>query len=144
MKVHHRMAAHHKRGGKAHKAKGGEIHHEADHDSLVEHGMREWEEDERSNPEERDNAAKIFGEAEKKKHGGRAKRKHGGRIHKHHEAGKHLAHAKHVGHVKGHHGKHHAGKMPRGHKAGGGSNMNPLSSAHAGTQAKGRHAVDID
>ena len=144
MKAHHRMAAHHKRGGKAHKAKGGEIHHEADHDSLVEHGMREWEEDERSNPEERNNAAKIFGEAEKKKHGGRAKRKHGGMVHKHHEAGKHLAHAKHVGKVHGHHSAAHAGRKPR--KSGGraGSNMNPLSSAHAGTQARGRHTVDID
>ena len=40
--------------------------------------------------------------------------------------------------------KHHAGRKPR--KSGGraGSNMNPLSSAHSGTPAKGRHTVEID
>jgi hypothetical protein len=45
------------------------------------------------------------------------------------------------------HGKdamHHAGRKPR--KSGGraGSNMNPLSSAHSGTPAKGRSAKQID
>lgn len=41
-------------------------------------------------------------------------------------------------------GKKHMGRKPR--KAGGrvGSNNNPLSSAHAGTSAKGRKAMDID
>ena len=41
-------------------------------------------------------------------------------------------------------GKKHAGRKPR--KAGGrvGSNNMPLSSAHAGTSAKGRKALDID
>lgn len=40
--------------------------------------------------------------------------------------------------------KHHAGRMPR--KSGGraGSNMNPLSSAHSGTPAKGRSVKQID
>lgn len=46
--------------------------------------------------------------------------------------------------MHGKHAKHHAGRMPR--KSGGrtGSNMNPLSSAHAGTPAKGRHVKQID
>ena len=40
--------------------------------------------------------------------------------------------------------KAHGGRMPR--KSGGraGSNMNPLSSAHSGTPAKGRSAKQID
>jgi len=105
-------------------------------------GMKDWEEDLKSNPEHRNNADKIFGEAEAKKHGGRAKRKHGGHVH--HEAGKHMAHAKHVGHVHGEMAKHHAGRKPR--KSGGraGSNMNPLSSAHAGTPPKGHKDIEND
>ena len=51
---------------------------------------------------------------------------------------------KHVGKLHGAAAMHHAGRKAR--KSGGraGSNMNPLSSAHAGTPAKGRHAVQID
>jgi len=46
---------------------------------------------------------------------------------------------KHGGKVHGEAAKHHAGRKPR--KSGGrtGSNMNPLSSAAAGTPAKGRN-----
>lgn len=49
-----------------------------------------------------------------------------------------------VGKAEGMAGKKHAGRAAR--KSGGrtGSNMNPLSSAHAGTQASGRKAVQID
>lgn len=118
------------------KARGGE--------SSEMHGAREWEQDGSHNPDERNIAPKIFGEAKEKKHGGRAKRKHGGMINKHHEAGEHMKHAKHVGKVQGHSSAAHAGRTPR--KSGGrtGCNMNPLSSAHAGTPAKGRHTVSID
>lgn len=58
-------------------------------------------------------------------------RKHGGR------SKKHVA-------MHGMSAKHHAGRKPR--KSGGraGSNMNPLSSAHAGTPAKGRSVKQID
>lgn len=105
-------------------------------------GAKEWEQDLSHNPEARDNAHKIEGEAEAKKHGGRAKRKHGGMVH--HEVGKHLAHAHHVGPVHGHKAAHHAGHKPR--KSGGkaGSNMNPLSSAHGGTHPRGHHDVEKD
>ena len=88
-------------------------------------------------------------EAMHAKRGGRAKRKHGGHVKhhaaggmaKHHEHGKHLAHAKHVGPVTGHKAVHHAGRKPR---ARGGADMNPLSSAHAGTPPRGHKDRDID
>ena len=49
-----------------------------------------------------------------------------------------------VGKVAGMAAKMHMGRKPR--KAGGrvGADSSPLSSAHSGTPAKGRHAVDID
>jgi|APCry1669192062_1035393.scaffolds.fasta_scaffold24581_2 hypothetical protein len=77
--------------------------------------------------ERRNNADKIFGEAEARKRGGRTKHHMGHKAHEKKEGGK----------VHGEH-KHHAGRMPR--KSGGrtGSNMNPLSSAHAGSPAPGR------
>lgn len=86
-------------------------------------GRKSYEEDLKDKPM-RYNNSKVEGEAEERKRGGRAK--------------------KHVGKAHGHAGKHHAGRAAR--KSGGrtGSNMNPLSSAHAGTAAKGRHTVDID
>jgi hypothetical protein len=60
------------------------------------------------------------------------------------EADEYKRGGKAVGKVKGEKGKAHMGRAPR--KSGGrtGSNMNPLSSAHAGTQAKGRGTVAID
>lgn len=81
-------------------------------------------------PERRNNADKIFGDAEERKHGGRTKRRAGHKM-EHHEK-------KEGGKVHGEHEKHHAGRKPR--KSGGrtGSNMNPLSSAHSGTPAPGR------
>ena len=124
-------------------AKGGHAHN-VDPDSVIEQGAQEWKQDERDNPEERNIAPKIFGEAKQKKHGGRTKRKSGGMVHKHHEAGKHMAHAKHVGTVHGHRMVAHAGRKPR--KSGGraGSDMNPLSSAHKGTPAKWHKDAQID
>lgn len=94
-------------------------------------GVAEYKQDLAMNPKRRTaDADEIYGEAEQhtgRKHGGHAK-----------------SHKKHVGKLHGAAAMHHAGRKPR--KSGGraGSNMNPLSSAHAGTQAKGRHAVDID
>jgi len=66
----------------------------------------------------------VEGEAEERKRGGRAHKKHGMM-------------------ADGHHSKHHAGRKPRksGGRAGG-SNMNPLSSAHKGTPPKG-HTVEM-
>ena len=61
------------------------------------------------------------------------KRKRGGKVHKH----KH-----HVGMHEGHKAEHRADRAPR--KSGGraGSNMNPLSSAHHGTEPKGHHSYE--
>ena len=73
-------------------------------------GVNEAAEDVRSNPERRNIAPKIFGEAEK--------RKHGGKIH-------------------GMAAKHHAGRKAR--KSGGACDSgNPFSSARHGTAPKGR------
>ena len=78
-------------------------------------GDKEWEQDLASKPTKRVNAPNITGAAEERKRGGKA-----------------------VGKVHGMADKMHAGRKAR--KSGGraGSNMNPLSSAHAGTPAKGR------
>ena len=83
-------------------------------------GVAEYKEDLSKSPNMRVNAPKIKAEAEERKRGGKAVKMHGKDA------------------------KHHAGRKPR--KSGGraGSNMNPLSSAHSGTPAKGRHAVSID
>jgi hypothetical protein len=87
-------------------------------------GVREYEQDLAEKPERRVNAPKIMGAAEERKRGGKVK--------------------KHAGKIAGAAAMAHAGRKPR--KSGGkvGSNMSPLSTAHAGTPAKGRHAVDID
>jgi len=86
-------------------------------------GSKEWEQDLSSAPNERNNAPKIMGAAKEKKRGGSAK---------------------HMGKMHGGDVKHHAGRKPR--KSGGraGSNMNPLSSAHAGTPPKGHKTEEID
>jgi hypothetical protein len=111
----------------------------------MEHGSREWEQDLADRPQ-RYNQSNVEDEAEAKKRGGRAKRKRGGMVH--HEKGAHLKHAKHVGMVHGESYEGHAGRKPR--KAGGrtkggkGSDMNPLSSAHAGQQPKAHQDVEID
>ena len=46
--------------------------------------------------------------------------------------------------MQGNMAKHHAGRTPRKNGGRAGSNMNPLSSAHSGTPAKGRSAKQID
>jgi hypothetical protein len=78
-------------------------------------GSKEWEQDLADKPNRRVNAPKIMGAAEERKRGGKA-----------------------MGKIHGAADKMHAGRKAR--KSGGraGSNMNPLSSAHAGTPAKGR------
>ena len=78
-------------------------------------GDKDWEADLKSRPAKFSPASKVNAEAEERKRGGKA-------------AGK--ASAKN------------AGRMPRksGGRAGG-SNANPLSSAHAGTPAKGHSAT---
>lgn len=85
-------------------------------------GSKDWEQDIKDAPDERNNAPKIFGAAKEKKRGGSAK---------------------HMGMVMGANAKGNAGRKPR--KSGGrtGSNMNPLSSAHAGTPPKGHKTEDI-
>ena len=102
-------------------------------------GVKEWMADEKTRPEARTNARAIDSEATELKKGGRAKRKSGGVVH--HEAGKPMAHAKHIGMVQGGGGKHHAGRAPR--KSGGraGSNGNPLSSAHKGVEPAGHKTM---
>lgn len=115
-----KAAKHHKK----HRAEGGKI-------ESAKKGTDTWEEDEKDKPEARTNAAKIDSEAEEKKHGGRAKRRHGGMV-------------KHLGKMHGKEPHHHAGKKMR--KAGGrtGSNFNPLSSAHRGSEPKGHKSNEID
>jgi hypothetical protein len=124
--------------------KGHKAHHHRKEGGKVqetpESGHREYEMDLKDAPESRDNAHKIDKEAEERKAGGRAKRKHGGSV-THHEKGKHLGHAKHVGPVMGAGAMHHAGRKPR---AAGGSNMNPLSSAHKGTLPPHQKEAKID
>jgi hypothetical protein len=79
-------------------------------------GVNDMAEDAKMKNERRNNAPKIFDAAEARKRGGKT-----------------------VGKVKGEKAKSDMGRMPR--KSGGrtGSNMNPLSSAAAGTPAKGRN-----
>jgi len=79
-------------------------------------GVNEMAEDAKMKTERRNIAPKIFDEAEARKRGGKT-----------------------VGKVKGEKAKASMGRMPR--KSGGrtGSNMNPLSSAAAGTPAPGRN-----
>jgi hypothetical protein len=126
------MKGHKSHHHRKHKAHGGE--------TLS--GKADWKDDLSHNPEARDNAHKIEGEAEARKHGGRTARKHGGMIH--HEKMEHMKHAKHVGKVHGEHAHHHAGRKPR--KSGGraGADMNPLSSAHKGMEPKKHKSFDIE
>jgi hypothetical protein len=127
--------------------KGHKEHHHRGHHAHggspdAKAGDKEWEADLKEKTHDRVSDPEIDKEAEERKHGGRAKRKRGGSVHHvHHEHGKHMAHAKHVGEVKGHKAHHHAGRKPR---ARGGSNDNPLSSAHAGVLPKHHKDADID
>ena len=87
-------------------------------------GTKEYEQDLAKKNQRYTYESNVNDEAEERKRGGKVK--------------------KHVGKADGMAAKKHAGRAAR--KSGGrtGSNMNPLSSAHAGTPAKGRHTVDID
>jgi hypothetical protein len=80
-------------------------------------------------------------------------RRRGGEVHdekgrekvaKHHEQMEDLDHAKHVGEVRGEHGKHTAARAPR--KDGGktGADRAPFSSARAGTRPPGRKEMMED
>ena len=84
-------------------------------------GTREWEQDEKMKNQRYTYQSKVNDEAEERKSGGRAK--------------------KHVGKMHGESSKHHAGRKARKSVGRAGSNMNPLSSAHAGTSPKG-HKVE--
>lgn len=85
-------------------------------------GVNEAAEDLRTRPERRNNADKIFSEAEERKSGGRTKRKSGGL-------------------VPGEKGMCNAGRKPR--KSGGRtSDANPFTSAAKGSAPKG-HKVDM-
>lgn len=76
-------------------------------------GVKAWEQDLATKPTERTPGAKVNAEAKERKRGGK---------------------------IKGDMPKKDAGRMPR--KSGGrtGSNFNPMSSAHAGTPARGHTA----
>jgi len=80
-------------------------------------GVNDAAKDLSDKPDRRNNADRIFSEAEERKHGGRAKRKHGGC-------------------AEGMETKMHAGRKAR--KSGGSVGSSPFSAAHAGTPAKGR------
>ncbi len=112
------MKGHHK---KHHKAAGGGMESPAS-------GDKDWEADERMKTPNRGASSKVSEEADERKRGGRAKRKQGGHV------------MKEVGAIKGGAPSKHAGRMPRNSGGRTGSNMNPLSSAHAGTPARGHTA----
>ena len=132
MKGH--KAHHHAKGGKAHHY-GHEMHHKhprAEHakGGKVESPMEgDWAHDEAPSEVYAGAGSNVAKEAKEKKHGGRAKRKHGG-------------HLKHVGHVEGHTVKKRADRPARKHGGKTGSNMNPLSSAHAGVEPTAHHSYE--
>lgn len=80
-------------------------------------GVNDAAKDLADKPERRNNADRIFSEAEERKSGGRTKRKHGGM-------------------AEGAMAKMHAGRKAR--KSGGSCEASPFSSARHGTAPKGR------
>jgi hypothetical protein len=114
--VHHKHPrAEHKKGGKVHSAK---------------HPMEgDWAHDEAPKDIYEGANSEVAKEAKEKKHGGRTKRKHGGHVH-------------HMGKVHGEHAKHRADRPKRKHGGKAGSNMNPLSSAHAGKEPSDHHSYE--
>ena len=92
-------------------------------------GDKDWEADAKMKPPNRGAPSKVSAAALERKKGGRAERKHGCNI------------MNEVGAIKGGAPSKHAGRAPR--KSGGraGSNMSPLSSAAAGTPARGHTAT---
>ena len=118
----HVHGVHHKHPRAEHK-KGGMVH-------SSEHPMEgDWAHDEAPSDVYEGAASPTAKEAKEKKYGGRTKRKHGGHVH-------------HMGKVHGEHAKHRADRPKR--KAGGkvGSNMNPLSTAHAGKEPSAHHSYE--
>ena len=95
-----------------------------------------------SKPEMRVNAKKIDSEANERAAGGRAGRKSGGIVH--HEDMSRLAHASHVGKVHGAKGRAHGGRSPRASGGRTGSDGQPFSSAHKGTNPSGRTEQNAD
>jgi len=136
MKGH--KAHHHAHGGKAAHHYGKEMHHKHPRAEHAKGGKvheqespaeGDWAHDEAPKDIYEGANSNVAKEAKEKKHGGRAKRKHGG-------------HLKHVGHVEGHHAKKRADRPARKHGGKTGSNMNPLSSAHAGVEPKAHHSYE--
>jgi hypothetical protein len=87
-------------------------------------GDKEYAQDLAMKPTRRNNAPKVMGAAEERKHGGRTK--------------------KMVGKMSGDMAACNAGRKPR--KSGGraGCDSSPFSSARSGTPAKGRQTVSVD
>ena len=122
-KAHHHGVHHdgvHHRHPRAEHKKGGKVespmHGDVDHDEAP-HEVYAGA------------GSHVVHEAEERKHGGKIKK----------VKAKH-----HVGKAEGHESHARADRKPR--KSGGraGSNMNPLSSAHHGTPAKGRHGEEMN
>jgi hypothetical protein len=87
-------------------------------------------------------ARRRGGGAEKHDDKGRVK------VSKHHETDgdgmADLDHAKHVGPVRGEHGRHTAARSPRKNGGEVGADRRPFSSARHGTEPKGRHTMPDD
>jgi hypothetical protein len=109
---HVEHGVHHKHPRAEHK-KGGKV--ESPHEGH-------WASDEAPHDVYEGAHSNVVKEADKRKHGGKVK--------------------KHVGMHEGHKAHHRADRAPR--KSGGraGSNMNPLSSAHHGTEPKAHHSYE--
>jgi len=112
---HHGHVEHgvHHKHPRAEHAKGGKA--ESAHEG-------DWDHDESPSDVYEGKDSHVVAEAKKRKHGGKAKH--------------------HVGMHEGAMAHHRADRKPR--KSGGrsGSNMNPLSSAHKGTEPKGHHSYE--
>ena len=109
---HVEHGVHHKHPRAEHK-KGGKV-------EMIENGH--WDHDESPKDVYEGANSNVAKDAKKRKHGGMAKH--------------------HVGHHEGHKAHHRGDRAPR--KSGGraGSNMNPLSSAHHGTEPKAHHSYE--
>ena len=114
---HVEHGVHHKHPRAEHK-KGGKV-------EMIENG--DWDSDASPSDVYEGAHSNVVKEADK--------RKHGGKVHK-------AKHKHHVGHHEGHKAEHRMDRAPR--KSGGraGSNMNPLSSAHHGTEPKVHHSYE--
>ena len=111
---HMEAGVHHKHPRAEHK-KGGKV------ESPME---GHWASDEAPHDVYEGGNSNVVKEADKRKAGGKVK--------------------KHVGHHEGHKAEHRMDRAPRksGGRASGGSNMNPLSSAHKGMEPKGHHSYE--